>query len=525
MDEILKILTLEENKFKSENWISKNYPNFHFFIDQKINKDISWKEKLFLYKNNIDNQPTCYCGKILRFEKGRYRTYCSNKCMSNSPDIKDKRIKTCVDKYGCDNPMKSIEIIGKLKDSTFEKYGVDNVSKLKSVKDKVKATNNSKFGVDYVSQLDSVKEKLKLLMNSKTIELNSINKIKLSDKIQSRISKFNLNLLKISDTSIYEIKCTSNHIFTIHKTTLNDRIRNNNTICTVCNPISSFSDSENNLFMFIRENYEGDILNNDRTIIGPEEIDIYLPKLKIAFEFNGVYWHSDIYKSNNYHLNKTKKCSEIGVKLIHIWEDDWLYKTDIVKSRILNIINKSKKIWARNCEVREITYKESSNFLLENHIQGDTMSKIRIGLYHNNDILATMTFGKLRRSLGQSNIEGCYELLRFCSLRGTSVIGGASKIFSFFIKKYKPIHVISYADRCWSDGNLYKRLGFSLVSITKPNYYYVVDGIRKNRFNFRKDRLVKMGHDPSKSERYIMCELGYSKIYDSGNFKFIYFQK
>jgi len=131
-----------------------------------------------------------------------------------------------------------------------------------------------------------------------------------------------------------------------------------------------------------------------------------------------------------------------------------------------------------------------------------------------------MTFGNLRKSLGQKSKKNHYELLRFCSQINTTVVGGASKLFTYFLKNYEPESVISYADRCWSNGNLYRRLGFKEVSITKPNYYYVIGQVRKNRFNYRKDKLVKMGHDKNKSESLIMEELGYHKIYDSGNLKY-----
>ena len=133
-----------------------------------------------------------------------------------------------------------------------------------------------------------------------------------------------------------------------------------------------------------------------------------------------------------------------------------------------------------------------------------------------------MTFGSLRKSLGQNKKDGQYELLRFCNKLNFSIIGGASKLFKYFKNKYNPLLVISYADRCWSNGNLYKRLGFKMDGVTQPNYYYVINGIRKNRFNYRKDVLVKEGFDSKKTEFEIMSERGIDKIYDSGNIRFIY---
>ena len=133
-----------------------------------------------------------------------------------------------------------------------------------------------------------------------------------------------------------------------------------------------------------------------------------------------------------------------------------------------------------------------------------------------------MTFGKQRKNMGNKSEENTYELLRFCNKLNTSVIGGASKLFKYFIDNYKPEEIITYADRSWSQGNLYRKLGFDFIYETQPNYYYVVDGIRKNRFNFRKDILIKDGFDPNKTEREIMLERKIYRIYDSGQLKFIW---
>jgi len=133
-----------------------------------------------------------------------------------------------------------------------------------------------------------------------------------------------------------------------------------------------------------------------------------------------------------------------------------------------------------------------------------------------------MTFGKKRLFMKSTSEEGEYELLRFCNKLNTSVIGGASRLFSYFIKNYNPKEVVSYADRSFSNGNLYKQLGFSFIHKTEPNYYYVVDGIRKHRFGFRKDILVKEGFDVTKTEHEIMLEREIFRIYNAGNLKFIY---
>lgn len=261
---------------------------------------------------------------------------------------------------------------------------------------------------------------------------------------------------------------------------------------------------------------------SERLILKGKEIDIYIPELKVGIEFNGLYWHSDKFKKDkNYHLNKTLNCEKEGIRLIQIFEDEWVNKKEIVKSRILNIIGKTQsKIWARKCEIREVNNNESLVFLEKNHIQGKMGAKIKLGLYFENKLVSLMTFGNLRKNLGQNSEEETYELLRFCNKLNTSVIGGASKLFKFFIKNYDPKYVTSYADRRWSMGELYQKLNFNFKHNTNPNYFYVRADKRENRFKYRKDVLVKQGFDSSKTEREIMKERGYNRIYDCGCMKF-----
>ena len=133
-----------------------------------------------------------------------------------------------------------------------------------------------------------------------------------------------------------------------------------------------------------------------------------------------------------------------------------------------------------------------------------------------------MTFGNLRKSLGQKSMDGSYELLRFCNKLGYSVVGGAGKLFKYFLKNYDIKEVISYSDNSRGVGNLYKQLGFELISETVPNYYWIIDGIRKHRFNFRKDKLIKEGNDPNKTEVQIMNDKGYNRIFDCGSKKWIF---
>ena len=276
----------------------------------------------------------------------------------------------------------------------------------------------------------------------------------------------------------------------------------------------SYDKSENEVKEFIKS-INIDIIENSRKIISPLELDIFIPLYNIAIEFDGLYWHSELYKPSNYHLNKTELCEKEGIQLIHIFEDEWLFKKDIVKSRLLNIFGLTKnKIYGRKTIIKEVSPKESKEFLDFNHIQGNVNSSIKLGLYHNNELVSIMTFGKGRIAMGGNSNQ--YELLRFCNKLNTNVIGGADKLLKHFIKTYEPKEIISYADRRWSQGGLYQKLNFINTHNSQPNYHYIINNKRKYRFGFRKNILVKQGYDSNKTEHQIMLDRKIYRIYDCG---------
>ena len=264
-----------------------------------------------------------------------------------------------------------------------------------------------------------------------------------------------------------------------------------------------------------------DTVYNDKTLLAGKEIDILLPSHKIAIEYNGGYFHSELFKDKNYHLNKLKEVEKKGYRIIHIWESDWYLNPEIVKSNLKNILQLTEtKIYARKAELKEISSQQANTFCNENHLQSSAVSKVRIGLFYNNELVSVMTFSSLRKATGLSSKQGCYELLRFCNKKNTTVIGGASKMFSYFKKKYGPTYIISYANRDWSQGNLYQKLEMTYKGNTPPGYFYVKSKHKFSRFQFQKHKLVEQGADPTLTEYEIMLERGYYRIWDCGNLRF-----
>ena len=267
------------------------------------------------------------------------------------------------------------------------------------------------------------------------------------------------------------------------------------------------------------------------------EFSMFLRKISSSFKidynnyivYNDTYtfYYYKLYKNSEIFKNKSDIYNSKRENTYHVYEDIFVKKTNIVKSRVKNIIyDTSNRIYARKCELYYPSFKECKEFLIENHIQGFVIHKYAIGLKYNGEMVSLMTFGNLRKNLGTESKEGHFEMLRFCSKLNHSVIGGASKIFKHFIYKYDPMCVISYADCSLSNGNLYKKLGFEFVNRTIPNYYYIIDNYNKeNRFKHRKDILVKNGGDVNKTEIEIQHSKGLYRIWDLGSYKFVYNKK
>lgn len=285
---------------------------------------------------------------------------------------------------------------------------------------------------------------------------------------------------------------------------------------------NGISKQEIKLKNFIKENYKGNVICNDKELLSGLELDIYIPDLNLAIELNGERFHCDLFKNKRYHLNKTIECNDQGIHLIHIWMSDWTQKQDIVKSILLNKMNVNKiKIYARNTKVKILPNNILQVFLNKNHIQGQCISRIRLGLYDKNDtLIQIMAFSSLRKATGLISKDNHYELIRFCSEQNVSVIGGASKLLSYFIKKYKPLEIISFANRDWSNGNLYKTLGFDFVKYTEPGYFYCKGKRKYHRYKFQKHKLVAEGYDSNKTEYEIMTDRGFYRIWNTGNLLF-----
>ena len=450
-------------------------------------------------------------------------------------ETKEKIKQTCIDKYGVTSYNKTAEFVQKIKKTNLDRYGVEFSLQSEDVRNKGKLTLMKKYGVEYSSQTKEMREKTiqtclskwgfhsnslsdesKQKFRQTSFEKYGVDNPMKSDMLRKRYKvandPFHLRYLH-SGTSVFKCDRMQDHDFEISTSLYLSRKIHNTTLCTVCNPINNrYSDREERLYEFIREIYNGEVIRNYRDKI---EIDIYIPEFKLGIEFNGIYWHSEEYKERDFHLKKTEYFLSKDIRIVHIWEDDWQNSSEIIKSQIRNWLGLTeKRIFARNCEVKEITDKKMAYQSMELwHIQGGDNSQIRIGLYFDNELISVMSFNRFE---GRKKLDDkSWNLSRFCTKLNCNVIGGGSKMLKYFISKYNPNRIISYADRCWSTGNLYNKLGFSIVSITRPDYKYVFKSKRVHKSNFRKGKRAK-----ETTESEFIKQKSIMRIWDCGKIKF-----
>ena len=281
-------------------------------------------------------------------------------------------------------------------------------------------------------------------------------------------------------------------------------------------PVINTSKGEKEIVEFIKSIYSGEIITNDRKILNGKEIDIYIPDLNLAFEYDGIFWHNNI--NNSY---KFEECKAKGIRLIRITESEWITKNNKIKNFIKSSFGVfDKKFFARKCEIKEINNIAYRNFCEENHLQGYSPASVKIGLFYENELIQIMSFAKPRFS---KDIE--WELIRECSKMNYSIVGGKRKLLKYFERKYNPKSLISYCEKDKFSGKSYYEAGFKLDRESQPsyNYFYKHDFVPLSRLTFQKCKLKNLleDFDENLSEWENMSNNGYMRLFDYGNYVFI----
>ena len=292
----------------------------------------------------------------------------------------------------------------------------------------------------------------------------------------------------------------------------------------ICHEYST-SYCEKEVLDFVKSLGQFEVLNNVRNVISPKELDIYIPSKNLAIEFDGLYFHDENHVNKNYHAEKTNLCNDKNIDLIHIYEDDWRDKKEIVKSMIRSRLGiYEEKYMARKCKIKEVDKIHAKEFLNKNHLQ-DYASKCNthLGLYYDDELVQLISI------TNKGFHDGNTELTRMCTKLNTQVIGGFSKLIKNYCKLYNCNKLVSYVYKSWFNGNGYLSCGFEIVKNNPPSYYYILNNTRYHRSNFRKDRLQKMYEknqlkyfDENDTESNICFKNNIYKIYDCGIIKVVY---
>lgn len=285
--------------------------------------------------------------------------------------------------------------------------------------------------------------------------------------------------------------------------------------CKKCTHITSKPEQEIAKFL---SNFTT-VVTSDRKLISPKELDIVLPDIKVAIEYNGLHWHSEKHKPRTYHRDKTGECNSTGYRLIHVWEDDYTCNPNKILMWLASVLNllPVKPVGGRKCEVHVVDHGTAAKFHDDYHIQNSTTGTVHLGLFHD-EILCSVVSYKKRSG-------DTYDLVRYTNRPGVRVIGGYAKLQSAFEQLVPECRtLLTFADLSWVDAenNTYEHHGFIADKQIPPDYKYVDDGIRKHKFGFRHEHLSSRlsVYDPELSEHCNCLNNRIYRIYDCGKIRY-----
>lgn len=434
---------------------------------------------------------------------------------SQTDEYKQKVRETSLERYGTEYPMQNAEIRNKAKQTCIEKYGVENYMQSEGAQARLSAKMKALYGKDRYSQL--AEWKLQVMKECTNIDewmkFTEDPKTYILEHYDHRPKYRELGKdLGVNPSAVSDVICRHG---------LKDMISRT----------SSYMEED---IVDLLEELNIKYILHDRMHIYPYELDIYVPEYNFAIECNPTGTHNSSIPFIDsdaevtpigYHKMKTDLCEKQGISLFHLFGYDWTSNKDIIISMIKNRLHRCNTIiYARRCKVVSVSGQDAIQFLNANHRQGNVNSPIRIGLEHEGNLVSIMTFSKVRNTIGSGSedLSNCWELVRFCSLINTSVVGGASKLFKYFVDTYHPQRIRSFSDRARTAGTLYLKLGFEKLRNTDPGYMWVDIKTNKaySRVNAQKQNIRKFLNDEnidlSKTEKEIMIEHGYVQVFDSG---------
>lgn len=436
-----------------------HYTNF-------LPQDASASQRKYHILQNIDSIPMClqcdekhvsWCG-----EGGRsYYTFCSQKCSAIHNDTREARRRTSVERFGNDY--------------------------IQVLQDRASIAVRAKYNG-------------RMSTAQKHIPIDVLDKLNDPAWLTTEHHDNQRTLSSISDTLNVDLQTVIRYI-NLHQIAIM-RFGSSEPERDICSLLSEWG---------------VDYIQNDRSILDGHELDIVIPDAKIAIEYCGLYWHADIHSriDKNYHANKLNRCNEKGLRLITIFEDEWIGSRELVISKLKSILGlgQGSRVFARKTEVVSVSTPVAKTFHNNNHIQGYGSSSISYGLKYDDTIVAVLSFKR--------KCANDWYLTRYST--SGSVVGGFQKLLKHFESNVEWSSIITFADRRWSEGDLYHKSEFDLDCHLPPDYYYIQNGKRVHKFNYRRKYLPLLleDFDPNLSERENCDRNGVLRIWNCGLLRFV----
>lgn len=437
---------------------------------------------------------------------------------AKSESIASSRKRTMLERYGVEHPLQSKGIREKAEQTCLDRYGVRNVSLDADMREKIskavssedaqskrRSTSMQRYGTNYPAQSSEVINKMKATCLERYGKEWAIQTEECKRKMKSSLYETVHANPEIKERAKASLKATMQAKYGLDYPCQLPQCRSS------ARAISHI----NVRYKELLERLGYDVQMEKR--VGGYSFDLYLTARNLVIDINPTYTHNAYYnhwlkqgRDANYHLDKHRAAIQEGYSCLFIWDwDD--------EQKVVDMLVPTKGIYARNCEVKEVSVAECNLFMDQFHLQNSCRGQLyRYGLYYGDALLQVMTFGKPRY---RKNVK--FELLRLCSVPGITVVGGASKLFQAFVKDYNPSSIVSYCDPCKFSGKVYENLGMTLLEVTPPNKIWskpdskdhITDNLLRQR-GF--DQLFKTNFGKGTSNEELMLQHGWLPVYDCG---------
>jgi predicted GNAT family N-acyltransferase len=450
---------------------------------------------------------------------------------TQNEEIRNKQKRTCMAKYGSENLFQSDLIKEKIKQQNLLIYGVENSFQRKDVQEKQKQTLEKKYKVNHYSKTQEYKEKI----IKTNLERYGVEQTFSSPEIQEQIKQTNIEKYGVENPlaspEVQEkVRQTCLKLFGVENPMSNPAIFSKMIETCIQEygkfPVGGYGKTQEEIREWL--NNFGFNFSSDYEVLENKEIDLLDKDLKLGIEYCGLYWHNESSpqpRDHKYHIDKYKNCLKKDIQLLTIFEDEWKFRQEQCKSHIKSILGVSnKKVFARKCEIKEISREEAKSLFDSYHIQGSNkLGVVFFGLFHENELCAAMSLGRHSRQTDASRKE--ITLDRLCFKDNYQVIGGSSKLFNKCLSwaknnNYKKI--ISFSDNRWSLGNVYLKMGFILEKEYGPDYSYVEINNPRKRLSKQSQKKDMTNCPEGLTEHVWAIQRGLARIYDCGKKRWVF---